>query len=55
LRPEIIRALTRVAEAAPDAVRPVCDIVAEYVDLGDEHERRAFARLLEETGGIDES
>ena len=55
LRREIIRALTRIAEAAPEAVRPVCTIVAEYVDFEDPSERRAFEALLEESGGIDES
>ena len=55
LRREIIRALTRIAEAAPEAVRPVCTIVAEYVDFEDPSERRAFEGLLEESGGIDES
>lgn len=55
LRPEIIRALTRIAEAIPEAVRPVCDLVAENVDLEDPSDRAAFARLLEETGGFDES
>ncbi len=55
LRPEIIRALTRIAEAAPDRVRPVCQLIAEYVDFEDPTERRAFGDLLEESGGIDES
>ena len=55
LRREIIRALTRIAEAAPEAVRPVCTIVAEYVDFEDPAERQAFEGLLEESGGIDES
>ena len=55
LRPEIIRALTRIAEAIPEVVRPVCDLVAENVDLEDSNDRAAFARLLEETGGFDES
>ncbi len=55
LRPEIIRALTRIAEAMPEAVRPVCDLVAENVDLEDPSECAAFAHLLEETGGTDES
>jgi len=55
LRREIISALTRIAEAAPEAVRPVCTTVAEYVDFEDRNERRAFERLLEESGGIDES
>lgn len=55
LRPEIIRALTRIAEAIPEAVQPVCDLVAENVDLEDPSDRAAFARLLEETGGFDES
>lgn len=55
LRLEIIRALTRIAEARPETVRSVCDLVAENVDLEDPDERCAFARLLEESGGIDES
>ena len=55
LRREIIRALTRIAEAAPEAVRPVCTIVAEYVDFEDPGERQAFECLLEESGGIGES
>jgi len=55
LRPEIIRALTRIAEAIPEAVQPVCDLVAENVDLEDPNECAALDRLLEETGGIDES
>jgi hypothetical protein len=55
LRREIISALTRIAEAAPEAVRPVCTIVAEHVDFEDPDERRAFMRLLEVSGGIDES
>ncbi len=55
LRREIIRALTRIAEAAPDAVRPICTIVAEHVDFEDPGERQAFERLLEESGGVDES
>ena len=55
LRLEIIRALTRIAEARPETVWSVCDLVAENVDLEDPDERRAFARLLEESGGIDES
>lgn len=55
LRREIIRALTRIAEAAPDAVRSVCDTVAEHVDFEDLNERQAFEGLLEESGGIDES
>ena len=55
LRLEIIRALTRIAEAAPEAVRPVCTTVAEYVDFEDRDERLAFERLLEESGGFDES
>ncbi len=55
LRREIIRALTRIAEAAPEAVRSVCATVAEYVDFEDPNERQAFEGLLEESGGIDES
>jgi HEAT repeat protein len=55
LRMEIMRALTRIAAAAPELVRPVCGIVAEHVDIEDPDERRAFDRLLEESGGIDES
>jgi len=55
LRREVIGALTRIAEAAPEAVRPVCRIVAEHVDFEDPGERQAFERLLEESGGIDES
>lgn len=55
LRLEIIRALTRIAEAAPEAVRPVCTTVAEYVDFEDRDERLAFEGFLEESGGIDES
>ncbi len=55
LRWEIMRALTRIAEAAPEAVRSVCTIVAEHVDFEDPGERQAFERLLEESGGRDES
>lgn len=55
LRMEIIRALTRIAEASPEAVRPVSEQVAEHVDFEDPDERRAFERLLEKFGGIDES
>jgi hypothetical protein len=55
LRLEIVRALIRIAEAAPAAVRPVCDLVAENVDFEDSTESETFARLLEETGGTDES
>ena len=55
LRREIISALTRIAEAAPEAVRPMCEHIAEYVDFEDPFERRAFERILEESGVIDES
>jgi HEAT repeat protein len=55
LRREIIRALTRIAEAAPEAVRPACTLIAEHVDFEDPNERQEFERLLEESGGIDES
>jgi len=55
LRREIIRALTRIAEAAPEAVRPVCQQIAENVDFEDSDESRAFERLLEESGVIDET
>ena len=55
LRREIIRALTRIAEAAPEAVRPVCQQIAENVDFEDPDERQAFERLLEKSGVIDES
>jgi HEAT repeat protein len=55
LRREIISALTRIAEAAPEAVRRVCPLVAEHVDFEDPEERLAFERLLDESGGIDES
>jgi hypothetical protein len=55
LRVEILHALTRIAEAAPELVRPVCRMVAEHVDNGDPHECDALARLLEESGGFDEA
>ena len=55
IRLEIIHALTRIAEAAPEAVRPSCDLVENNVDLENEKETRAFERLLEKTGGIDGS
>ena len=55
LRLEIICALTRIAAVAPELVRPVCEQVAEHVDFEDPDERQAFERLLEESGGIDES
>ena len=55
LRREIISALRRIAEAAPESVRPVCGQVAEYVDFEDPNERQAFECLLEESGGIDGS
>jgi hypothetical protein len=52
LRLEIIRALTRIAEAAPDLVRPVCRRVLEHVRMEDETERRASQRLLDVSGGM---
>ena len=55
LRMEIILALIRIAEAAPEKVRPVCRQVSEHVDFENPIERQAFDRLLEESGGIDES
>jgi HEAT repeat protein len=55
LRREIIRALRRIAEAAPEAVRPVCQRIAEHVDFEDPDERQVFERLLEESGVIDET
>lgn len=55
LRLEILRALSRIAEAAPEMVRPVCEMMVEHVDPEDPVERRWFERLLEESGGFDES
>jgi hypothetical protein len=55
LRVEILRALTRIAEAAPDLVRPVCQLAAEHVDCDDPRECDALARLLEVSGGLDEA
>jgi HEAT repeat protein len=55
LRLEIISALRRIAEAAPEAVRPVCQRIAEHVDFEDPDERQVFERLLEESGVIDET
>jgi hypothetical protein len=55
LRVDIIRALTRIAEAAPELVRGVCETVLEHVRLDDAAERRAWDRLLEVSGGMDES
>jgi hypothetical protein len=55
LRLEILRALTRIAEATPELVRPVCSTVADHVDTDNVDERDALARLLEVSGGIDES
>jgi len=55
LRPEILRALLRIAEVHPELVRPVCSMLVGFVDEESPFEREAFARLLEESGGIDES
>ena len=55
LRLEILRALARISESAPELVRPVCYMVADHVDKEDRTECDALARLLEESGGIDES
>jgi hypothetical protein len=55
LRPEILRALIRIAEAHPDLVRPVCPMLVDLVDDEDPSERAAFTRLLEESGGFDEA
>lgn len=51
LRLEIIRALTRIAEASPELVRPSCGLVKDHVRNEDPAERIAFDRLLEITGG----
>jgi len=55
LRSEIIRALTRIAETAPEEIRPVCNTLAENVDFEDPDERQAFEGLLGMFGGIDDS
>jgi len=55
LRLEILRALTRISESAPELVRPVCQSVVDHVDKEDPAECAALSRLLEESGGIDES
>jgi hypothetical protein len=55
LRLEIVRALARIAQSAPDLVGPVCGDVAQHVDLGNRAEREALASLLEVSGGLDES
>lgn len=55
LRLEIIRALSRIAEAAPELVKPTCGMVLEHARYEDPEEARAIQRLLEATGGIDES
>jgi hypothetical protein len=55
LRLEILRALTRISESAPELVRPVCHLVVDHVDKEDSDECQALARLLEESGGFDES
>jgi len=55
LRLEIIRALARIAEAAPELVRPVCARLDDHVRSEDPVEQLAFDRLLEVTGGDHES
>ena len=55
LRLEILRALARISETAPELVRPVVAEVGDHVDTEDSAECDAFARLLEESGGLDES
>jgi hypothetical protein len=55
LRPEILRALARIAEAAPELVGPLCGEVAEHVDLESQAEREALDKLIEVSGGLDES
>ena len=55
LRLEILRALTRIAAAAPELVRPVCRQVAEGVGAEDPTENAALGRLLEQSGGFDEA
>lgn len=55
LRPEILRALIRIAESNPELVHPVCRQLAGHVDNEDPVEREAFERLLEESGGFDEA
>ncbi len=55
LRLEILRALTRISESAPELVRPVCQSVVDHVDKEDPAECDALSRLLEESGGFDES
>lgn len=53
LRLDIMRALARIAEAAPELVRPVCGLVLEHVRMEDKTERRVSQRLLDVSGGID--
>jgi hypothetical protein len=55
LRLEILRALKRIAEAAPDLVRPVVEQVADLVDREKPEEVEAFDRLSEASGGTHES
>ena len=55
LRLEILRALARISESAPELVRPVVAEVGDHVDKEDSAECDALARLLEESGGLDES
>lgn len=55
LRPAILEALARIAESAPELVRPVCAAVAGHVDADDPRQRAAFAVLVERSGGIDEA
>ncbi len=54
LRLDIIQALIRIAESAPELVRPVCDTVLEHVRSDDGDERRAMGHLLEVSGGMNE-
>jgi methylated-DNA-[protein]-cysteine S-methyltransferase len=55
LRPAILEGLARIAETAPELVRPVCSIVAGHVDVDDPRQRAALAGLVDRCGGFDEA
>jgi hypothetical protein len=50
LRPELIRALTVIAEVSPDLVRPHLDRLEYWVDDSRPDEREAFLRLATSAG-----
>lgn len=45
LRPEILRALARIAEAAPELVRPLLEDIHRLVDRADLAEQRSYEEL----------